>query len=162
MFSSAKALFLWVPPVNYMGCWNAVEHFMCCIAMWMVLPNQAGSLQGPWNVSCKFLGANDLGTGSGWRQSKHNWTLAAVVGHWVRMACRNLCCAEDAPHQPFVWKQRPTCNFDDFCQLWGQPHFMPKTVRQGTKTIQICGLWPVPHMGCWNVLEHFMSCMPCG
>ena len=48
--------------------------------MWMILPNQAGSLQGSPSVSWDILAAKDLGTGSGWQQSKQNWTLPAVVG----------------------------------------------------------------------------------
>ena len=34
----------------------------------------------PTRVSCDILAANDLGTGSGWQQSKQNWVLLAVVG----------------------------------------------------------------------------------
>ena len=99
-------------------------------AMWMILPNQAGSLQGSCNVSCNFLAANDLGTGSGWQQSKQNWTLPAVVGHWVRMACRNLCCAEDAPHQPFfVISKIPNATFTISTNFRGSPILMLKTVR---------------------------------
>ena len=33
-----------------------------------------------------MLAVNDLGTGSGWQQSKQNWALAAVVGQRIRMA----------------------------------------------------------------------------
>lgn len=43
-------------------------------------PNQACSLQGSRDVSCDSLAANDLGTGSGWQQSRQNWALLAVVG----------------------------------------------------------------------------------
>ena len=68
--------------------------------MWMVLPDQAGSLQGSCSVSCNLLAANDPGIGSGWQQSKQNWTLLAVVGYWTRMACRHLYRAEGAPLQP--------------------------------------------------------------
>ena len=66
----------------------------------MVLPDQAGSLQGSCSVSCNLLAANDPGIGSGWQQSKQNWTLLAVVGYWTRMACRHLYRAEGAPLQP--------------------------------------------------------------
>ena len=66
----------------------------------MVLPDQAGSLQGSRSVSCNLLAANDPGIGSGWQQSKQNWTLLAVVGYWTRMACRHLYRAEGAPLQP--------------------------------------------------------------
>ena len=46
-------------------------------------PNQACSLQGSRDVSCDSLAANDLGTGSGWQQSRQNWALLAVVGTWA-------------------------------------------------------------------------------
>ena len=49
-------------------------------AMQMVHPNQAGSLQGSHGVSRDILAVNDPGIGSGWQQSKQNWTLLAVVG----------------------------------------------------------------------------------
>ena len=45
-------------------------------------PDQACSLQGS-DVSCDILAANDLGTGSGWQQSRQNWALIAVVGTWA-------------------------------------------------------------------------------
>ena len=53
--------------------------------MWMVLPNQAASLQGSLDVNRDILAVNDPGTGSGWQQSKQNWALAAVVGQRIRM-----------------------------------------------------------------------------
>ena len=40
--------------------------------MSMACPNQAGSLQGSRGVNRDILAANDLGTGSGWQQSKQN------------------------------------------------------------------------------------------
>ena len=46
----------------------------------MAYPGQAGSLQGSHSVSCDILAADDLGTGSGWQQSKQNQALLAVVG----------------------------------------------------------------------------------
>ena len=46
----------------------------------MSRPNQAGSLQGCLRVNEGSLAANDLGTGSGWQQSKQNWALPAVMG----------------------------------------------------------------------------------
>jgi hypothetical protein len=46
----------------------------------MAYPDQASSLQGSRGVSCDILAANDLGTGSGWQQSKQNQALLAVVG----------------------------------------------------------------------------------
>ena len=50
-------------------------------SMWMVHPDQAGRLQGLDGVNCHGLAANNLGTGSGWQQSKQNWVLPAVVGY---------------------------------------------------------------------------------
>ena len=50
-------------------------------SMWMVFPNQAGSLQGSHSVDCDILAVEDPGIGSGWQQSKQNWALPAVVGH---------------------------------------------------------------------------------
>jgi hypothetical protein len=49
-------------------------------SMWMVFPNQAGSLQGSHSVDCDILAVDDLEIGSGWQQSKQNWALPAVVG----------------------------------------------------------------------------------
>ena len=46
----------------------------------MAYPNQASSLQGSHGVSCDILAVDDLGTGSGWQQSKQNEALFAVVG----------------------------------------------------------------------------------
>jgi hypothetical protein len=46
----------------------------------MAYPNQASSLQGSHGVSCDILAVDDLGTGSGWQQSKQNQALLAVVG----------------------------------------------------------------------------------
>ncbi len=46
----------------------------------MAYPDQASSLRGSRGVSCDILAANDLGTGSGWQQSKQNQALLAVVG----------------------------------------------------------------------------------
>ena len=48
--------------------------------MWTAHPYLAGSLQGSHGVSCGTLAVNDLGSGSGWQQSKQNWALPAVVG----------------------------------------------------------------------------------
>ena len=50
-------------------------------SMWMVHLDQAGRLQGLDGVNCHGLAANNLGTGSGWQQSKQNWVLPAVVGY---------------------------------------------------------------------------------
>ena len=55
------------------------------LSMLMTLLSQAGSLQGPPGVSQVALAVNDLGSGSGWQQSKQNWTLPAVLGCGVRM-----------------------------------------------------------------------------
>ena len=46
----------------------------------MAYPNQASSLQGSHSVSCDILAVDDLGTDSGWQQSKQNQALLAVVG----------------------------------------------------------------------------------
>ena len=67
----------------------------------MVLPNQAGSLQGSRCVSSDILTANDPGTGSGWHQSKQNWALPAVVGYWARMQCSDPCCVQGARLHPY-------------------------------------------------------------
>ena len=69
--------------------------------MLMVLPNQAGSLQGSRCVSSDILTANDPGTGSGWQQSKQNWALPAVVGYWARMQCSDPCCVQGARLHPY-------------------------------------------------------------
>ena len=66
----------------------------------MGCPSQAESLQGSHDVSQGILVDNDPDIGSGWQQSKQNWTLLAVVGYWTRMACRHLYRAEGAPLQP--------------------------------------------------------------
>ena len=70
--------------------------------MWMAYPNQADSLQGFCSVNCTILAANDPGIGSGWQQSKQNWALPAVVGHWARMRSSDLCCVQGAPLHPFL------------------------------------------------------------
>ena len=70
--------------------------------MWMAHPNQADRPQGTHRVSVGILVANDLGIGSGWQQSKQNWARPAVVGHWARMKCRNLCCVQDVQLHPFA------------------------------------------------------------
>ena len=46
---------------------------------WTALLNQTGGLQGLCNVSCDDLADNDLGTGSGWQQSRQNWMPPAVM-----------------------------------------------------------------------------------
>ena len=69
--------------------------------MWMAYPNQADSLQGFCGVNCTILAANDPGIGSGWQQSKQNWALPAVVGHWARMRSSDLCCVQGAPLHPY-------------------------------------------------------------
>ena len=73
------------------------------LVMWMVLPSQAGGLQGCQHGSARTLAENDLGTGSGWQQRRQNRALPAVAGHWARMACRDLCCAEGAPPQSVLF-----------------------------------------------------------
>ena len=69
--------------------------------MWMVFPIQAAGLQGLLCVDRGVLAVKDLGIGSGWQQSRQNWTLPAVVGYWIRMTCSLLCHAEDALLQSF-------------------------------------------------------------
>ena len=59
--------------------------------MWMAHPNQADSLQGSQCGNVEMLAANDQGIGSGWRQSKQNLALSAVVGKWARVICNDLC-----------------------------------------------------------------------
>ena len=83
--------------------WSVGELAMSCNSCrWFIL-DQTGSLQGTLCVSRCFLAANVPGIGSGWQQSKQNWTLLAVVGYWIRMACSDLFCAEGAPLQPFFF-----------------------------------------------------------
>ena len=53
--------------------------------MLMALPCQAGKPQGYDTVKWHVLVDNVSGTGRGWQQSRSNWTLLAVVGHWVRV-----------------------------------------------------------------------------
>ena len=88
---------------SWFGCWRA---YLCYVLDWvlagkgaphalhsvcMLRPNQAGGLQGSLIVRRDILAANDLGNGSGWKQSKQNWALPAVVGPWTRMRCSDLC-----------------------------------------------------------------------
>ena len=68
----------------------------------MAHPNQADRPQGSHHVSDGILVANDLDIGPGWQQSKQNWARPAVVGHWARMKCRNLCCVRDVQLHPFA------------------------------------------------------------
>ena len=64
------------------------------LAVLMAYPDQARSLQGSQGVSLDILVVNDLGTGSGWQQSKQNQALLAVVGTCARTECKNPCVAE--------------------------------------------------------------------
>ena len=121
--------------------------------MWMVLPDQAGSLQGSCSVSCNLLAANDPGIGSGWQQSKQNWTLLAVVGYWTRMACRHLFCAEGAPLQPLLFPQH---------NVFSPKTHGPKIRTFGTHAaksmnpqIQTCSVDPglFPGLGCGGSLD---------
>ena len=57
-----------------------VETWYVLQTVWMDYPNQAGSPQGIRGVNRDSLVANVLGIGSGWKQSKQNWALLAVVG----------------------------------------------------------------------------------
>ena len=70
------------------------------LTMWMVFPNQAAGLQGLLCVDRGALAVKDLGTGSGWQQSRQNWMPAAVVGQRIRMESSSLCSVETAPLHP--------------------------------------------------------------
>ena len=78
--------------------------------MSMAHPNQADRPQGSHHVSDGILVANDLDIGSGWQQSKQNWARPAVVGHWARMKCRNLCCVQDVQLHPFSMRVTLRCS----------------------------------------------------
>ena len=54
------------------GLWDCgeAEHVLC--TMLMAYPDQAPSLQGLQGVNPDVLAVEDLGTGSGWQQSKQN------------------------------------------------------------------------------------------
>ena len=87
--------------------------------MWMAYPNQADSLQGFCSVNCTILAANDPGIGSGWQQSKQNWALPAVVGHWARMRSSDLCCVQGAPlHSSFLLLQCAPLPRSTLLLLW--------------------------------------------
>ena len=120
-------------PVKPQGLLECVGAQYVLHVMWMVLPNQAGSLQGVSSVNCILLAANDLGTGSGWQQSRQNWTLPAVVGHWIRMTCSLLCCAEDAPLQSFFFQPCPP---PSVLGLFRRPELAEKMAL-------LVGSWPV-------------------
>jgi hypothetical protein len=49
---------------------EGTEHVLQTVLM--AYPDQASSLQGSPSVDWDILAANDLGTGSGWQQSKQN------------------------------------------------------------------------------------------
>ena len=57
---------LWALACQLRGLLECAGAFYVLYAMWMILPNQAGSLQGFCGASHNILAANDLGTGSGW------------------------------------------------------------------------------------------------
>ena len=69
-------------PLSLCGTWwwivGGAAHVLQTVLM--AYPNQASSLQGSHGVSCDILAVDDLGTGSGWQQSKQNQALLAVVG----------------------------------------------------------------------------------
>ena len=46
----------------------------------MACPDQVGTQQGQRGGSCDVLVDNDMGTGSGWQQSKQNRAVSSVVG----------------------------------------------------------------------------------
>ena len=77
-----------VPSGGWVMEYTGAQHVLQ--SMLMAFPDQAGSLQGPCRATCSALAANDPGNGSGWQQSKQNWAVPAVVGHWARMLCSDL------------------------------------------------------------------------
>ena len=96
LFAGRILLLPWSWVMEYQG----MQHVLHTLSM--VCPDQAGSLQGSHSASCDILAANDLGIGSGWQQSKQNWALPAVVGHWARMRSSDLCCVQGASLHPFL------------------------------------------------------------
>ena len=50
------------------------------LAVLRACPDQVGTLQGQRGASCDVLVDNDMGTGSGWQQSKQNRAVSSVVG----------------------------------------------------------------------------------
>ena len=63
-----------------LGCWHSWKRRHVLQTVQMAYPDQASSPQGLCGVSRDPLVVNDLGTGSGWQQSKQNYALLAVVG----------------------------------------------------------------------------------
>merc|ERR1712079_40699 len=61
--------------------WQCSGGLQVSYAMQKLHPIQACSLQGCQHVNADILAVKDLGTGSGWQQSKQNWALHAVEGH---------------------------------------------------------------------------------
>ena len=87
--------------------------------MWMGCPYQTGRLQGHPRASEGALAGNDSGIGSGWQQSKQNWALPAVVGHWARMRSSDLCCVQGAPlHSSFLLLQCAPLPRSTLLLLW--------------------------------------------
>ena len=118
--------------------------------MLMVLPNQAGSLQGSRCVSSDILTANDPGTGSGWQQSKQNWALPAVVGYWARMQCSDPCCVQGARLHPY-FKRTPSLSG---CSAEWSKALAPSSNPQGsgfaTHSCGICLQLARAHLrNCW-------------
>ena len=56
----------------HLPCTGGRDHGLQCQTVLMAYPGQASSLQGSHGADCDILAANDLGIGSGWRQSKQN------------------------------------------------------------------------------------------
>ena len=54
------------------GMWNCGEAGYVLCTMLMAHPDQAPSLQGLQGVNPEVLAVEDLGTGSGWQQSRQN------------------------------------------------------------------------------------------
>jgi len=59
--------------------------------MWKSHLNRTGGLQGLRNGSCHELADNDLGTGSGWRQSRQNQAPLAAMRSCDGMRCQHHC-----------------------------------------------------------------------
>ena len=59
-----------------------------------VHPDQAIGLQDADGVNHSHLAANNLGSGSGWQQSKQNWIPLAVMGECTWTDCHVLWCSK--------------------------------------------------------------------
>ena len=75
------ALLCWAC-LSFAWLWQCSGVLHVSYTMQKLHPIQACSLQGCQDVNLDILAVKDLGTGSGWQQSKQNWALHAVEGHW--------------------------------------------------------------------------------